>query len=126
MILDINKVFNKVINYYDIEKLLDSYGCFHDAIVKKVCFDTDQEIIIVVDDLMANFEGFEEYQFLNNIQLIFHLEKKEKNFLINLDCNDNLKIYDIEVIDNDKIIIYFSPSGKIEFKVRSLTITGND
>lgn len=125
MIKNIDNFLNKIIRHDELENILNIYGGFHDALIKEICIN-NKKVIITVDDLIANFEGDKDYRNIDNVKLIFKLSKESKEqFTVSLNNIENIKIYDIELIKKNRLLILLSPSGKIEFMVDSLEILEN-
>jgi len=119
MVKNIHNYLNKFLKGGELKNTLDSCGGFHDALVNNICISSKQ-ITINIDDLLANFDGYDTYETLNNVKLIFGILRGSINLALNE--VENLKIFDIELNKKNDLTISFSPSGRIEFLVESLYI----
>jgi len=100
----------------DYKNFFEKYGGFHDAQVSKLNIDLKTNLLtLVLNDPLVNFKGFENYKYIQNMQIIF-----ETN-LVNIKLQNLFEtifyIYDI-IIQNNNVEIQFSPSGKIKLELK--------
>jgi len=111
-----NKILKSEIVKYEFKKYFDRLGGLHDSVLKNMLINFNlQTFELVICDPLANFEGYKEYEYIENVKYTFYFDTI---YMTDIEYDQgNLFIYDV-IIKDSLIEIVFSPCGKVKTNIK--------